>query len=86
MGSVCAAEKKTNLNERCTEIGPALPPRLVLRMTGRPSPASLWHAHPENEADDGGAGRGHDFGAVGHEVEQYGHDALCCVVELVTQQ
>lgn len=43
-------------------------------------------SYSENEADDGNPGRGHDLGTVGHEVEQRGHDALCCMVELVAQQ
>lgn len=50
------------------------------------SPPSLWTPYPENEADDGRARRGHDLGTVGHEVQQRGHDALCRVVKLVTQQ
>lgn len=45
-----------------------------------------WRTYPENEPDDGRARRGHDFGAVGHEVEQRGHDALRCVIKLVAQQ
>lgn len=43
-------------------------------------------SYSENEADDGRPGRGHDLGAVGHKVEQRGHDALCCMIKLVTQQ
>lgn len=42
-------------------------------------------SHPEDEADGGHSRRGHDFGAVGHEVEQDGHDALCSVVKLVPE-
>lgn len=51
-----------------------------------PSSSSLRTSYPENEADDGRPRRGHDFGTVGHKVEQSGHDALCCMIKLVTQQ
>lgn len=43
-------------------------------------------SHPQDEADGGHSRRGHDFGTVGHEVQQRGHDALRPVVKLVTQQ
>lgn len=42
-------------------------------------------SYPQDEADGGHPGRGHDLGAVGHQVEQRGHDALGAVVELVAQ-
>jgi len=41
--------------------------------------------YPEDEADGGHSGRGHDLGAVGHEAQQRGHDALRAVVELDPQ-
>ena len=43
-------------------------------------------SYPEDEADGDHPGCGHDFGAVGHEVQQSGHDALCSVVKLVSQK
>lgn len=46
----------------------------------------LWRSYSEDEADDGRPRRGHDFGTVGHKVEQRGHDALCCMIKLVAQQ
>lgn len=42
-------------------------------------------SYSQDEADGGHSGRGHDFGAVGHQVQQRGHDALRSVVKLVTQ-
>lgn len=42
--------------------------------------------YSENEADDHHSGRGHDFGAVGHQVEQRGHDAFSPVVKFIPQQ
>lgn len=42
-------------------------------------------SYPQDEADGGHPGRGHDLGAVGHQVEQRWHDALGAVVELVAQ-
>lgn len=42
--------------------------------------------YPEDEADGGHSRCGHDFGTVGHEVQQGGHDALRSVVKLVTHQ
>lgn len=41
--------------------------------------------YPQDEADGGHSRRGHDFGTVGHEIQQRGHDALCSVVKLVAQ-
>lgn len=46
---------------------------------------SLQMSYPEDEADGGHSRCGHDFGTVGHKVQQCGHDALCSVVKLVTQ-
>lgn len=45
-----------------------------------------WGSYPQDEADGGHSGRGHDLGAVGHQVEKRGHDALSAVVELVAQE
>lgn len=42
-------------------------------------------SYPEDEANGGHSRRGHDFGTVGHQVEQRGHDALRSMVELVAQ-
>jgi len=42
--------------------------------------------YPEDETNGGHPGRGHDLGAVGHQVEQRGHDALGAVVKLVAEQ
>ena len=42
-------------------------------------------AHPQDEADGDHPRRGHDLGAVGHQVEERGHDALRPVVKLVAQ-
>lgn len=49
------------------------------------SVSPLCTSYPQDEADGGHARRGHDFGTVGHEVEQRGHDALRSMVKLVTQ-
>lgn len=38
-------------------------------------------AYSEDEADCGHAWRGHDFGTVGNQVKEGGHDGLGCVVE-----
>lgn len=47
-----------------------------------PCPAET---HAYNDADGRDAGRGHDFGAVGDEVEEDGNDGFGAVVELVPQ-
>lgn len=41
--------------------------------------------NPNNDADGRDAGCGHDFGAVGDEVEEDGDDGFGPVVELVPQ-
>lgn len=45
----------------------------------------LAETHPYNDADGQDAGRGHDFGAVGDEVEKDGNDGFGTMVELVPQ-
>lgn len=45
----------------------------------------LAETNPDNNADGRDAGRGHDFGAVGDEVEKDGDDGFGSVVELVPQ-
>lgn len=47
--------------------------------------ARFFFSYSQNEADGGHSGCGHDFGAVGHQVQQRGHDALGSMVKLVTQ-
>lgn len=74
MGSACAARGRT--------AGVPSNHERHLRRFARPRPLT----HPEDEADGGHPRRGHDLGAVGHEVQQDGHDALGAVVELVPQQ
>ena len=37
--------------------------------------------YSKDETDGGHAGGGHDFGTVGDQVEEGGHDSLRCVVE-----
>lgn len=71
--------ENTPLCSLCGTEKPKLPHAKVIG-------SSLWMSYSENEADDGRPRRGHDFGTVGHKVEQRGHDALCCVIKLVTQQ
>lgn len=41
--------------------------------------------YSEDEADGGHARRGHDFGTVGDQVEENGHDGLCGVVEATAE-
>lgn len=41
--------------------------------------------YSEDEADDGHAGGGHDFGTVGDQVEQDGHGGLGRMVEAAAQ-
>lgn len=42
-------------------------------------------SYSEDEADGGHARRGHDFGTVGHQVEEGRHDGLGGVVEAAAQ-
>lgn len=71
----------------CCQTGGGSRGQLAVTVQSRRGFKTRWAgSYPQDDADGGHPGRGHDLGAVGHQVEQRGHDALGAVVELVAQE
>lgn len=79
MGSVCAGRQRGKSESQLLLC-------LLTSFCSHMKRSLCSTSHPQDEADGGHSRRGHDFGTVGHEVQQRGHDALRPVVKLVTQQ